>query len=293
MNRQLIVWSFLVCAGISCFAQKESLLIGPADNISIQVLEAPELTQHVRVSDTGYASLIVGGEVKVAGLTPSEAAGAVEESLKKGHFVLTPHVTVTVDQYATQNVTVLGQVKNPGSYPIGTPRSVIDVLALAGGTTDLADRHITIQHHGSDQKINFFLSNQAETALDTKVDVNPGDTVLVPQIALVYVMGDVSRPGAYPMSTNDGTLSLLEAVTLAGSDAPHAVASHTRLLRKLPNGTYVETRVALNKVEKGKISDIALRPNDIIYIPFSYLKNMGANLGGIVASTGTAAIYHY
>ncbi|MGB9144394.1 MAG: polysaccharide biosynthesis/export family protein [Acidobacteriaceae bacterium] len=296
MTKFGLIAGLLICAGISCFAQKapkESLLIGPADSITIQVLEAPELTQHVRVTDAGYVPLIVGGSVKVSGLTPAQASRAVENALKKGNFVLNPHVTITDDQQATQNVTVLGQVKTPGYYPIGTPRSVLDVLALAGGPTDLADRHITIQRHDSDTRIQYFLSNHSNTALDTSVMVYPGDTVIVPQIDVVYVLGDVPRPGGYPMATNDGTLSLLQAVSLAGSDIPNAVARKTRLLRKQPNGTYVVMQLNLKKMEKGEERDMLLQPNDIVYIPFSYIKNIGTNLGSIVAASGSAAIYRY
>lgn len=295
MDKLCLVTSLLVCAGISCFAQnqKESLLIGPADSITISVLEAPELTQHVRVTDAGYVPLIVGGSVKVTGLTPAQASEAVEHALKQGDFFLTPHVTVTDDQVATQNVTVLGQVNHPGYYPIGTPRSVLDILSLAGGTTALADRRITIQRNDGGEKVQYFLSNQSNTALDTSVMVYPGDRVIVPQVEVVYVLGDVPRPGGYPIATNDNTLSLLQAVALAGSDEPHAVAKRTHLLRKLPNGTYVEMQIALNKMEKGKLPDMLLQPNDIVYIPFSYIKNIGANLGGIVAAAGGAAVYHY
>lgn len=293
VTRLSIITILIACCSFYCLAQKDSLLIGPGDDISIQVLEAPDLTQHVRVTDAGFVALILGGPVKVSGLTPALAAVAVERALKAGDYVLNPHVTVAVDQYATANVTVMGQVNHPGSYPIGTPRSVIDVLALAGGTTDLADRRLTIERHGSGERVQYFLSNQAETALSKNALVYPGDIVLVPKIDVVYVMGDVPRPGGYPMSTNDGKLSMLQAVALAGSPEPSAKANKARLIRKQTDGSRIEIQIALAKMEKGERSDIALHPDDIIYIPFSYLKNMGSNLGGIISATGSAAIYRY
>ncbi len=293
MNKLCLVASLFVCAGVSCFGQKESLLIGPGDIITVQVLEAPELLQHVHVTDAGYVPLILGGSVKVSGLTPAQASEAVANALKQGNFLLNPHVTITDDIQATQNVSVLGQVNHPGYYPIGTPRTVLDVLALAGGTTPLADRRVTIQRHGSGEKIQYFLSNQSNTALDTNVEVDPGDYVIVPQIDVVYVLGNVPHAGGFPMATNDGTLTLLQAVALAGSDLPSSISKQTRLLRKQPDGTYVEMQVALNKMEKGKAPDMLLKPNDIVYIPFSYIKNMGANLGSIVSAAGSASIYRY
>jgi polysaccharide biosynthesis/export protein len=293
MNKLRLVAMLFVCAGASCFGQKESLLIGPGDTITIQVLEAPELLQHVHVTDAGYVPLIVGGPVKVSGLTPAQASDAVASAMKQGNFFLNPHVSITDDVPVTQNVSVLGQVNHPGYYPIGTPRTVLDVIALAGGTTPLADRRVTIQRHGSGEKIQYFLSNQSNAALDANVEVDPGDLVIVPQIEVVYVLGNVPHAGGYPMATNDGILTLLQAVALAGSDLPSSTSNRTRLLRKQPDGTYVEMQIALNKMEKGKAPDMLLKPNDIIYVPFSYIKNMGANLGGIVSSVGTATIYHY
>lgn len=294
MNKVSICLVVFFCFAAPCgFGQDESLLIGPGDLLNVQVLEAPEMNQHARVTDSGSVPLIIGGEVKVAGLSPAEAADRVAKALVDGRFMLHPHVSVAIEQYATQNVTVMGQVKLPGTYPIATPRPIISVLALAGGVTNLANRRIEIERHVSKKRISYFLSNDSDTALDKNLTVYPGDTVLVPKIDVVYVLGDVERPGGYPMDTNDGSLSLLQVVGLAGSQLPHAKENSTRLIRKQPNGTYMEMQIALSKMEKGKEADIALKPDDIVYVPFSYIKNMGTNLSGIIAGAGNAAILHY
>lgn len=94
------------------------------------------------------------------------------------------------------------------------------------------------------------------------------------------------------MATNDGKLTLLQAVALAGTQTPSAVPNATRLIRKQADGTYVEMTAALSKMEKGKRSDIILQPGDIVYIPFSYLRNMASNLTALVAAASTAVIYH-
>ena len=294
MTKTAVFMAAILCFGAHAgFSQDESLRIGPGDQIGIQVLEAQELTQHPRVTDNGTVPLIVGGDVKVAGLTPADAGNAIAKILVSGQYMLHPHVSVVVEQYATQNVTVIGQVKSPSAYPIGTPRPVLAVLALAGGVTDMADRRIEIERHGSKERVEYFLSNDSATALDKSPEVYPGDTIVVPKIDVVYVLGDVSRPGGYPMATNNGQLSLLQAVGLAGSRLPHAKADSTRLIRKQPDGTYVEQKIAMSKLENGDMADVALRPDDIVYIPFSFLKNMGTNLAGLVSATGSAAIVHY
>jgi polysaccharide export outer membrane protein len=273
--------------------QIESLPVGPGDLVEIQVLEAPELTQHVRVTDAGEIPLLLGGSVHIAGLAPAEASAEIVKVLVSGHYMLHPHVSVLVTQYATQNVTVTGQVNHPGSYATGTPRSLLDVLALAGGVTTLADRRITIERHGTKQQVNYYLSNKSTIALNDNVTILPGDIVVVPTIDVVYVLGDVMKPGGYPMATNDGKLSIMQAIGLAGSQLPNAVPSSTHLIRKRPDGSYADAKINLSKMEKGEIADLQLEPDDIVYVPFSYVRNMGASLGGMMTAAASATIYRY
>lgn len=269
------------------------LTIGPADVLQIDVLEAPELKQTVRVADDGDIRLILGGYVKVGGLTPGQAATVIEDVLKRDSYVLSPHVSVEVIQYATENVTILGQVTKPGAYSIGTPRNVMDVLALAGGVTNLADRHIVIQRHGSHKQIGFFLSHNAMKALAEDVKIYPGDTIVVPKADVVYVMGDVYRPGGIAMVTNNAKLSVLQAVALAGGTRHTAASAHVRLLRKKSDGAYVVIKLRLNKMEKGKLSNIAMEPNDILFVPFSFGKNMAMNVDALLAAAAAASVYRF
>jgi polysaccharide export outer membrane protein len=261
--------------------------------LHLKVLEAPELEQSSRVSDAGTLTLILGGKVQVAGLTPADAAIAIERVLVEGHYVLTPHVSVTTEQTATQNVTILGQVRTPGSYPIATPRPILDVLALAGGLNDLAQRKVTIQRHSTKERVDYVLSNSANAALDANVPVYPGDTVLVPKADVVYVLGDVNRPGGIAIVTNDSKLSALQALSLAGGTPPNAVPSHSRLIRKQADGTHVELPLQLSAMQKGKEPDIPLQGDDIIYVPFSYARNMAVGAGSLVGATSSAAIYRF
>ena len=283
----------LFCCAGCCLAQTESLTIGPGDLLHLKVLEAPELEQAARVSDAGTLTLILGGKVQVAGLTPAEASVAIERTLVEGHYVLTPHVSVTTEQTATQNVTILGQVRSPGSYPIATPRPILDVLALAGGLNDLAQRKVTIQRHASKERVDYVLSNSANAALDANVPVYTGDTVLVPKADVVYVLGDVNRPGGIAIVTNDSKLSALQALSLAGGTPPNAVPSHSRLIRKQADGSHVELPLQLSAMQKGKEPDIPLQGDDIIYVPFSYARNMAVGAGSLVGATSSAAIYRF
>lgn len=281
----------LVTLASESFAQNETLLIGPGDLVHIQVFDTPEMDQHIRVADAGTVPLVFVGDTKIAGMTPADAGHVIERALIEKRLMLHPQVTVTVEQYATQNVSVMGQVKNPGNYPITTPQSIIKVLALAGGVTDVADRNLTIQRGGDEKKtINYFLSNQSDKAFAGGVMVNPGDTVLVPKAPIIYVLGDVGRPGGFSITTNNSKMTALQAIALAGSFQRSAVPSKSKLIRKGPNGQQ-ELPLQLAAIQKGKQPDVELQADDIIYVPFSFLKNVATGAAQITAQTASAAIY--
>jgi polysaccharide biosynthesis/export protein len=271
-------------------AQKESLLIGPGDLIQVDVLDTPEMEQQVRVTDEGNAPLAYVGSVKVGGMTPGAAAEAIQLLLISKNVMKHPQVTVRVQEYSTQDVSVLGQVHTPGAYPLTTPQPVLRVLSLAGGVTDLADRQVTIKRHGSPQQLTYMLSNDPQKMLTDMVMVYPGDIVMVPNAPVIYIMGDVGRPGGYAMSANASHLTLLQAIARAGSANKTSVPSKVRLIRDTGDGTK-ETRVHLDEMQKGKIPDIDLQANDIVFVPFSWMKNVAMSGSTIAASTAGAAIY--
>lgn len=296
MSKHSSFWKTLfflaVLTVLPAYAQKESLLIGPGDLLHVQVFDTPELEQHARVTDRGDLPLVMGGNVHVAGLTPASAALAVETALQKGNFMIHPRVAITVEEYATQKVSVVGEVKAPGAYAIDTPRSVLDVLTLAGGLTDTADRKVLIERSSTKEQVPYFVSNQANVALDSVVQVNPGDTVIVPRAGIVYVLGDVARPGGYTMTDNEAQITVLELIARAGGTNHSAVPSHAKLIHE--NGSsYTEEPLPLSAMQKGKRADLPLSANDIIWVPFSYLRSYGMQANGIVGQVGSAALYHF
>jgi polysaccharide export outer membrane protein len=280
----------LTVTGVS--QQNESLLIGPGDMVQVKVFDTPELEQVARVTDSGYIPLIMGGDVKVSSQTPEAAARMVEKVLLDGHFLLHPRVSVTVAEYATQKVSVLGEVKAPGGYAINTPRSVIDVLTLAGGLNDIAGRKVVIERRGTRERVSYFVSNEPDAALDSAITVYPGDSIIVPRAGIVYVLGDVARPGGYTMTNNEAQISALQLIARAGGTNHSAVPSSARLIRKTVGG-YTDTVLQLSAMQKGKKADFPLHPDDIIYVPFSYLRNFANQATGIAASVGSAVVYRF
>jgi len=285
----LLLLLFGIAAG--SLAQNESLLIGPGDVLHLQVYDTPEMEQRARVTDAGNIPFSFLGTVSVAGLTPAQAAEQIQHRLVAAGVMLHPQVTVRVEAYATQNASVMGQVLKPGTYELDTSRKVVEVLAMAGGLTDMADRHITIQRSGpTKEKVVYYYSNAAATALSDDPLVYPGDTVVVPRVAVVYVLGDVLKPGGYPMITNNSKMTVLQAIALAGYANHTAAVGNSKLVRETPTGVE-EINLPVGAMQKGKKPDVALLPDDVIYVPFSFLRNIGINGQGILASAASAVIY--
>jgi polysaccharide export outer membrane protein len=291
IQRYCLLLLLLSTSTIHLPAQNETLLIQRGDLLHLLVYDTPEMEQHARVTDSGTIPFSFLGTVSVSGLTPAQAAEQIEHRLVAAGVMLHPDVTVRVETYATQNASVMGQVQKPGSYEIDTGRKVVEVLAMAGGLTDVADRHITIQRSGAaQQKVEYYFSNSARSALSDDPMVYPGDTVVVPKAAVVYVLGDVSKPGGYPISTNNSTMTVLQAIALAGYANHTAALGKSRLVRATPAGV-VEIDLEVNAMEKGKRPDVALLADDVVYVPFSFMRNIGINGQGILASATSAAIY--
>jgi polysaccharide export outer membrane protein len=292
MLKKLFYIPLFICSCSGLAFSQESLLIGAGDKLHVIVFDTPEMEQHPQVTDAGTIPLIMLGDVKVSGLTPAQASTTIQDALIQKQVMLHPHVAVTIEDNESGEVYVMGQVKDPGSYEIQTSTPIIKILALAGGLTDLGDRHIMIERKGQEsQRVSYFLSNNSNKAFDENVLVHPGDTVLVPKVPIVYVIGDVARPGGYPMTTNDSQMSALQAIALAGFTNKTAIGTKTKLVRKNESGAPQEFPLNLASIQKGTIPDMDLKPDDIIFVPFSWMKNVAISSSSIAATAGGAAVY--
>jgi polysaccharide export outer membrane protein len=271
---------------------KDAVLIGPGNSLHVLVYDEPGLEQRVTVSDEGNANFFLVGSVHVAGMTANQLARTMEGMLG-GHYLVHPNVNVTIEQSATMQVSVLGEVHAPGVFEINSARNILEVISLAGGLTDAADRNITIQHgQGKGDTVTVFMPNNADDAIAKSAMVYPGDTVIVPKAGIIYVLGDVNRPGGYYMQ-RDSKLSVLQAVGLAGGLQMTAAAPKSRIVRKdpsAPNG-YVDIPLELRAIQNGKQKDMPLQADDVIYVPFSYARNFLMQSNQILASATSAVIY--
>jgi polysaccharide export outer membrane protein len=266
--------------------------LGPGDLVEIGVYGVPELATKARVSNDGDLYLPLIDYVHVSGLSLEEAQRLVEKRLDDGGFVKNPHVTIFVNEYASQAVTVMGEVGKPGVYPILADRRLFDLLSAAGGLTDKAGRTLTITHRSQpDKPETVHLARNLTDAPETNVDVLAGDTVEVHRAPIIYVVGDVGRPSG--LLVDNGNLTVLQAIALAGGTNRTAKLGGTRILRKGdgPNGV-TETPVPLKKMLEAKAADIPLQPNDILFVPVSGGKILaGRSLEAVFAMATAVSIY--
>lgn len=266
------------------------LRVGPGDLVLVSVFDCPELAQTVRVDDRGDATFNLIGAVHVANLSLDQTRKEISSRLQKGNFVLHPQVSVFIQEYGTQGVSVLGQVEKPGIYPVLGNKSLIDIVAQAGGTTELAGSTVTIKRASDGSVLTIPLTRDANRTFTADVQLMPGDKVIIPRASIVYVVGDVQRPGGFVMN-NDGRITALQALALAGGQNRTAALDHVRLIRKT-DSTYNESLMSLKKIMKGQTPDINLEADDVLYIPNSTAKSViFRGVPSILQGASNAAVY--
>ena len=229
------------------------------------------------------------GYVRIAGLSSSEAEGAIEAQLRQNKVVNDPQVSVYVKEYTSSGISVAGEVAKPGFYSAVGPHRLFDVLQAAGGPTDKAANKVVISHRDQKDATTLYISKDPAEMAASNVDLQPGDTVVVPKAGIVYVLGEVTRPGGYVLNSTGG-ITVLQVVAVAGGPTHVASAGKTRLLRRTENG-FQEQRIDLKKLLRGKTHDVAVRDQDILFVPSSGVKS-ALNAGTLVATAASAAIYH-
>ena len=192
--------------------------------MALNVLDDPDLAGSFRVDQLGDITLPILGTMHVAGETVSEARVQIREKLLDDQILKDPQVNLTVLEYTAPEVTIIGEVAVPGRYPLLIPRALVEVLALAGGTTLVAGNEVQITRGsvGVGPLLVHYSRATNPTAVENAI-VNPGDTVQVKRAGIVYVLGWVTRPGGYVMQ-EEGTLSVLQAISLANGTS---LTAHT------------------------------------------------------------------
>jgi polysaccharide biosynthesis/export protein len=257
---------------------QSAIAIGPGDLLDLSVFDVPELVLKVRVDINGCVSLAFLGDLKLAGMTVGNAQRLIARELVARQLVKDPQVSIFIEEFATQGITVYGEVNAPGIYPLMGPHRLYDVISAAGGLTLKSGRTVTILHAGqSDHPEVVALANinATENPMEhANVPIYPGDTIVVSKAGMVYVLGEVNKPGAFLMEDNT-SISVLKATALAGGTTKLASLKGSMILRKSLAGT-TQTRIPLDKIYHGKAQDLQLHAEDIVFVPLSNIRNYGA-----------------
>jgi polysaccharide biosynthesis/export protein len=267
-----------------------ALRISSGDLLDVAVFDTPELSGKLRVDEHGTITLPIAGNLTVSGLTAEQAAHAVEGKLLATNVLKEPHVSVAILEYATQGVTVVGEVKSPGVYPLLGAHSVLDLISAAGGLGPNAGKAVTVTHRDApDAPVVVRIETKPGSRVPFNIDVRPGDTIMVSHAGIVYVVGDVGRPGGFMLESND-RLTVLQAIALAQGTNRTAALDQAKLLRKTDDGREQE-RVPLKKILANKSPDQTLADGDILFVPSSTAKIALRDLENILPAVAGAAIY--
>ncbi len=244
------------------------LLIGAGDLLEVSLYGMADFKTDVRVNSGGEISLPMLGTVAVSGLSVEQAEVLIERQLSQKRLFNDPHVTVFQKEYATQGISVLGEVQKPGIYPLLGSRKLYDAISVAGGTTPKAGRYVLITRRNDPQHpVQVPLLTSAPETMQNNVVVEPGDTILVSKAGVVYVVGDVRLPGGFVME-NGNDITVLKAIALAQGTNPNAALNATRLIRKTPEGPK-DVPLDLKKILAAKAPDPQLQPDDVVFVPGS------------------------
>jgi len=272
-------------------ATSSALVIGPGDDVEITVYSAPDLSGHARVNSDGNISMPLIDYVRIAGLSSSEAEATIEARLRENSIINDPHVSVYVKEYNSSAISVAGEVNKPGFYSALGPHRLFDILQLAGGLSERASGSVTISHEGNEEHpATVELTKNPAEMVRSNVELHPGDTVFVARAPMVYILGEVIKPGGYILNAT-GAVTLLQLVAAAGGPTHVAAVGRARLLRRTPNGLQ-ESPLPLKDLLRGKTADIPVLPEDIVFVPSSRMKDVVAATTVIATTTASAAIYH-
>jgi polysaccharide export outer membrane protein len=276
-----------------------SYILGPEDLITVRVFAADDIPDKpAQIDNNGSVTLPMIGSVHAAGLTVEQFQANLVTAYKK--YFKDPQVTVQVNEFHSQPVSVAGNVTTPGVVQLKGNRNLMEVIGQAGGlradagdtvliTRNLSEGPIPVQGAFTDSTGKYSIAHiNIRSVMSGKdpegnIMIKPHDVITVNRARMVYVLGNVTRPGGYVMSENE-TMSVTQAVALAGGWDKTAALSAARILRADGGAQREQIPLNVKKIMENKSPDLELRPDDIVYVPNSLGKQMGAR--GLEAAIG-------
>jgi polysaccharide export outer membrane protein len=314
MRNLICILLFLTACSIPVLAdqhtaQERGYTLASDDGITVHVVELAELDSKavgvVKVDHQGNINLPLAGRIHASGLTVEDLEKEIARRLS--NIMQNPEVTVSVAEYRSHPVSVLGAVRSPGVYQVAGRKTLFEVLSLAGGLNPDASNRVRITRQrsagqlplpnaGPDKSGEFFVGElNVRSVMDAKspednIEVQSNDVITVPKADLVYVVGAVHRAGGFPLSEKE-QISVLEAVSLAEGLDRVAGAKNARILRQSAAGAErTEIKVNVAEILDGRGRDVSLQANDILFIPISVAKSASIRAleAAVQAGTGIA-----
>ena len=265
-------------------------VIGPEDVLQITVFDVPDLNQTVRVANDGTISIPLLGRIEASGLTSDQLRDRLEAALGK-NLVQNPQVSIFVKNFQARPVSVVGAVEEPGLYQVTGPRSLVEMLSMAGGlakrSTAAAGKYVYVtrpggfhnlkivpgMHEIAPNKISIELHDLLYTqAKGLNIPIQSHDIIAVAKADVIYVAGSgIRKPGGFLLEDRS-SVTVIQALAMAQGLLPDAARHSARIIHTKPDGSRVETYIDVEKIIKDKAPDPVLASNDILYIPTSRSK---------------------
>ena len=284
-----------------------SYVLGPDDVIAIKALDADEVNSpSVRVDQTGFISLPMLGRVMAGGLTAERLEKELTTRLKT--YLRAPVVAVSVVEYRSQPVSVMGSVGQPGVHQLEGHKTLVEMLAKAGGTRPEAGNSIMIARRAEwgpiplpsavkDPSGDFTVAQvslrsimQATNPVEN-ILIRPNDVITVPRADLVYVIGEVKKSGAFVLSERS-TVSGLQALAMADGLTATAATKRALIIRHPAGAKRIEIPANLKEILAGRSPDVQLQADDILFVPTNVAKRAFTNaVSTAIQAAMSATVY--
>lgn len=260
--------------------------LGADDLVAVSVYDAPELTRTVRVESDGAIHLpLLNDGIAAEGLLPRELETQVARALKDGQILVEPIVKITVVEYHSRPIAVMGAVRKPVTFQAAGTVTLLDALARAEGLSEDSGTEILVTREGQVHYIPVAqLLNEADPAVN--LVLTGGEEIRVPEAGRIFVMGNVIRPGAFPVRDPEDQ-TVLKLVALSEGLAPYA-EKVAYIVRRDEAGIPQEIPVELDKIMKREEPDMMLTAGDILYIPDNKTRRTTMNIIDRITSFGAS-----
>jgi polysaccharide export outer membrane protein len=277
--------------------------IGAGDVVSIVVYDSPDLSHNFRVDEDGAIRLpLVRNRIHAAGLTPDELETAITKELADEQLMVDPIVTVSVAEYHSRPIAIIGAVRNPTTVQAIGTTTLFDAIARAGGLADNAGPYVLLSHPSSSATVtggtpaNLTARIPTSTIQDpespeSNIELGAGDTIRVPAAGQIYVAGNVKRPGPFSVS-NNAEITVIRALAIAGGLDAYAKGTAYIYRFDESSGRNNEIPVNVSKILSRESPDVPLYANDTLYVPNKRVaRNTMRTLEIAAGLTGLAAFF--